>query len=131
MCGVKRSNSGSYSVDNLRCSSRARCYYRSVTQLDSVSSSISDNLDNPIHHSCCLDSDGALQRVEWVSKSEFTYIGGVSMELTVTYTCINPECYREEQIDVIKIRRGQRKVLKCGFCGEDLVEIQANRKVSK
>jgi len=41
---------------------------------------------------------------------------------------MNPECNREEQIDTIKIRRGQRVTLKCGFCEEPLVEIQANRR---
>jgi len=52
------------------------------------------------------------------------------MELTVSFYCQNPQCRaggRREQTETLTIRRGQKKTLKCGFCEENAVEIQANR----
>jgi aspartate carbamoyltransferase regulatory subunit len=53
------------------------------------------------------------------------------IELTVTFYCQNPECKgKAEQTETIEIRRGQRKTLKCGYCDEVAVEIQANKKTT-
>jgi len=53
------------------------------------------------------------------------------MELTVTFCCPKDDCpsgSEQEQTETVKIRRGQRIQIQCGFCEEVAVEIQANRK---
>jgi hypothetical protein len=48
------------------------------------------------------------------------------MELTIEW---NHDCmYTQNQTDTIKIRRRQRKEIKCGYCDEVAIVIQANRK---
>lgn len=52
------------------------------------------------------------------------------MQLTITFCCSHCD-HDTEQTETVDIRRGQRVVLKCGFCNEVAVEIQANKKKKK
>ena len=58
------------------------------------------------------------------------YFGVFKMELTIEFECCGCDCPGKYQIQVetVQIRRGQRKEVKCGYCGEKVLTIQGNRK---